>query len=79
MNKMINMANCVAPPAEYAHHHWHWIDTEFGPIPSSWHPLDDFRVGIWDINGHMYEAISPRMLRECKYLGPAIPPTSSEV
>lgn len=63
----------VAPPREHDHHRWHWIDTEHGMMCASWYPVA-VDGGLWDISGQTRTPEDPKVRREWKYVGPAIPP-----
>jgi hypothetical protein len=63
----------LTPPREHADRRWHWIETEYGIMPASWFPLIGDQ-GSWEISGHVFEAAEPRVLREWRYVAPAVPP-----
>jgi hypothetical protein len=65
----------LVPPPEHEHLRWHWIDTPHGVMCASWYPSEYY--GSWDVSGYTEIACSAKVLREWRYLGPAIPPTET--
>lgn len=42
-------------------------------MPASWFPMIG-EHGSWEISGHVFAASDPHVLREWRYVAPAIPP-----